>query len=79
MELRNRLKLAGGVIVLFWLASPIPEVTIIIGFIASTSLAELPIAYAVPASIVLGYFFKEIVDRTGIESKVEEEIGRIGR
>lgn len=77
MWLRNSLKLIVGAVILFWLASPIPEVAIAVSFIASTSLTDIPIGYAVPVSIVLAYIFKEMIDRTGIESKIEEEIGKI--
>lgn len=71
------MKLTVGAVILFWLASPIPEIAIIVSFIASTSLTDIPIGYAVPVSIVLSYTFKELIDRTEIESRIEEEIGSI--
>jgi hypothetical protein len=73
-DLKRKLKVFTGSVVLFWLASPIPEISIILGFVTTASMTDLPLVYAVPPGIVLGLGFKEVVERYRLEDKIIHEV-----
>jgi len=76
-NLRYRLKLLGGLVVFIWLVSPLPEISIAFSFILSAFYAEMPLVYAVPASVMLGLGFKEILEYLGLESRMKKKLRRL--